>query len=371
MSEVERLKKIVQDQTRMLQEKNRLLSELEYRLKKSIVTGSRKEDLAKFQFQLSKDTIEGQASLLKTILGSIPFGLMVVDTKKQVVACNQAAQDILNIPDKDFLGKPCSQIYGETCEMNCLLDEALKTGDSRCSRYVQYNNGKKSERILSLNVAPIRNSSGTVIGGVEIFSDITGDVDRENQMHQKHDSLVRVMTRVMEKKDEYILSHSERVQNLAAKMALEVGISSPEDQRELSTASLLHDIGLLSVPDEVLNSKKNGSEKVSPVIRAHPVDGEWMLSNLDGFDEIKRIVRSHHERFDGEGYPDGISGENIPVASRIISLVEAYDAMCHDEATERRGRDEIFEELKEKSGSQFDPELVDIFLSKVVSEGDG
>ena len=95
MNEIELLKKIVQDQTRMLQEKNRLLSDLEYRLKQNIVTGSRKEDLAKFQFQLSRQTIEGQSSLLKTILGSIPSGLMVVDAKKRIISYNLAVQDIM------------------------------------------------------------------------------------------------------------------------------------------------------------------------------------------------------------------------------------------------------------------------------------
>ncbi len=365
MNEIELLKKIVQDQTRMLQEKNRLLSDLEYRLKQNIVTGSRKEDLAKFQFQLSRQTIEGQSSLLKTILGSIPSGLMVVDAKKRIISYNLAVQDIMEIKEKEILGKPCSRFFGESCEMHCLLEKAMETGETQYSREVRVRTGSGKEIVLALNVAPIRDSHGDLIGGVEIFSDITGDVIRERQLQKKQDSLIHVLAKIMEKKDHYILSHSERVKDLALAMASDVGISSQEDQQELSYACLLHDIGLISVPDEILYAKRTGTEKPVDIIRAHPVEGEWMLSSVDGFEKIKGIVRSHHERFDGEGYPDGIKGDRIPFASRIIALTEAYDAMLHDAATSRRSKEEVLEEIKENRGSQFDPDLVDIFLSKV------
>ncbi len=369
MDEIEHLKKIVQDQTRMLQEKNRLLSEMEYRLKQSIVTGSRKEDLARFQFRLSKDTIEGQASLLKTILGSVPSGLLVVDTKNRIISCNQAAREILEISGKEVLGKPCSSFLGESCEMHCLMEEALKTGEPKAGREIKVRTGKGREVALSLNIAPICNSAGALIGGVQIFSDITGTIDRVNLLQERHDNLICVLARIMEKKDHYILDHSERVRDLALRLAGEVGVSGSEDRQEISSASLLHDIGLLSVPNEILSARSSRSEKPFDIIRSHPMEGEWMLNDVTGFDGIKRIVRTHHERFDGSGYPDGLSGDKIPFASRLIGLVEAYDAMLYDEATERRPKEEIFEEIELNSGTQFDPDLAGVFLGKVVGDG--
>lgn len=368
MDEVDRLKNIIQDQTRMLQEKNRLLSEMEYRLKKNIVSGSRKEDLAKYQFQLNKDTIEGQGSLLKTILGSIPFGLIVVNTKKEIISYNGVAQDLLNISDKEALGKPCSDVFGTSCKTNCLLDDTMKIGVDQRRRRISVRTGKNKEIVLSLNVAPIRNGDGKVIGGVEVFYDITKDVYRENLLLEKQDSLVRVLSRVMEKKDDYILSHSERVKDLALRLGEKIGFSSPKEMQEITNASLLHDIGLLSVPDVVFNSKDSEpeSDKAFDLIRAHPVDGELMLSSVEGFSEIKKIVRSHHERYDGKGYPDGLSGTQIPLVSRVIALVEAYDAMLNDRASKRRATEEILEEIQENRGSQFDPDLVDVFIKDVV-----
>jgi PAS domain S-box-containing protein len=368
MNEIDRLKKIVSDQTRMLQDKNRLLSELEYQLKKSIVSGSRKEDLAKYQFQLSRDTIEGQASLLKTILGSIPMGLMVVDTERKIISYNQAAEEMLGAEGKEMLGKPCSSLFGEHCRQGCLFQEALKSGEAQRVRELRIGKESGGATVLSLSVAPIRNSHGKLIGGVEIFSDVTESVTRENTLRQTNDNLVLTMTRILEKKDDYIMAHSERVHDLALKVAAAKGMSNSGEQRDLSYASLLHDIGLISVPDEVLSAKRDGSRDLAPVIRSHPVDGEWLLHSVDGFDEIKKIVRSHHERFDGSGYPDGLSGEQIPLGSRIIGLVEAYDAMRNDEATERRAEADICHEIQEQKGSQFDPDLVDIFLSKVVGD---
>lgn len=370
MDEIERLKKIVRDQTRMLQEKNRLLSEMEYRLKQSIVTGSRKEDLAKYQFQLSRDTIEGQASLLKTILGSIPFGLIVVNTKKQVISYNSAAQEMLEISGQEILGKDCSHVFGQACAADCLMGTALSQGGAPCTRPVTVQRKDKGPLVLSLNVAPIQNTHGALIGCVELFSDISEDVARKNSDRKKYDSMVRVMTKVMGKKDDYILAHSERVRNLSLKVAEAFGVSGSDDQRDIAYASLLHDIGLLSVPDEVLSAKGSGSGISSDVIRAHPVEGEWMLGSMEGFDEIKKIIRSHHEHFDGRGYPDGLNGTEIPLASRIIGVVEAYDAMCHDDATNRRSEKEIFTEIEENRGSQFDPDVVDIFLKRVVRNGE-
>lgn len=368
MNEVEHLNKIVRDQARMLQEKNLLLSELEYRLKKSVVAGSRKEDLAKFQLQLSRDTIEGQASLLKTILGSIPYGLMVVDSRKFIISYNRMAEEILGFSGREFLGKPCSNFLGQSCHEGCLLEEAIEKGEAQCSRKVTLSREEGRDLVLSLDVAPIHNSNGDVIGSVEVFSDITGAVAHENMLLEKHDSTVRVLARIMEKKDDYILAHSKRVKTLSLKLAEQLGSFGSEEESVLSYASLLHDIGLLSIPDEVLSAKRAGSDKPFNLIQAHPEEGELMLHSVDGFEEIKSIIRSHHERFDGKGYPDGLCGDKIPLASRIIGLVEAYDAMIHDQATPARSQDQVFEEIAVNRGSQFDPDLVDLFLSKVVGD---
>jgi PAS domain S-box-containing protein len=369
MEELEKLKEIIEDQTRMLMEKNRLLAQMESRLKQTIVSGSRKEDLAKFQLQLSKDAIEGQSSLLKTILGSIPLGLIVVDSKQNIISYNRAAQEIMGFSGEEVMGKPCAPFMGEDSVVFTRLQEAMTTGEAQEQAEVRVPLKKDRQAVLSLKIVPVVNTVGSVVGGVNIFSDITNSVVRETLLHEKNDSLVRVLARVMEKKDDYILAHSERVKDLALKMAGKMGMSSTGQQRNILYASLLHDIGLLSVPDEILHGKGAVSERPYNLLKAHPVDGEWMLNQVEGFGDIKKIVRSHHERFDGGGYPDGLLGEEIPVASRIIGLVEAYDAMLHDKASQRRPRQDIFQEIHENRGSQFDPDMVDLFLNQVVGDG--
>ncbi len=368
MEEIDRLKKIIEDQTRMLMEKNRLLAQMESRLKETIVSGSRKEDLARFQLQLNKDTLQGQTSLLKTILGSLPLGLVVVDAKSHVIAYNAAAEEILCFAGDRVMGKSCALLLGEENEMFARLQEVLQTGEAREDPELPIALPEDREVVVALKSVPVRNNEGAVVGGVQIISDITNTVVRENLLHVKNDNLVKILTGVMEKKDGYVMAHSERVKDLALKMAGKLGMSSTQERQNIRYASLLHDIGLLSVPDEILQGKETAAVKPYDLLQAHPIEGEWMLSQMDGFGDIRSIVRSHHERFDGQGYPDGLRGSEIPVVSRIIGLVEAYDAMLHDRATERRAPEGIFEEIQRHKGSQFDPELVDLFLTQVVGD---
>jgi len=173
----------------------------------------------------------------------------------------------------------------------------------------------------------------------------------------------------MEKKDDYILAHSERVKTLALRTARASGLDDRETEREIACASLLHDIGLLAVPDEVLQAKEDAGAVPREVLQGHPVEGESLLENVEGFQTIRRIVRAHHERFDGSGYPDGLRGEEIPLASCIIGLVEAYDAMLHDPASGPRDPDYARREVREGRGAQFDPDLADVFLDKVADHG--
>ena len=368
MEEIDRLKKIIEEQTRMLMDKNRLLAQMESRLKETIVRGSRNEDLARFQLQLNKDALQGQTSLLKTILGSLPLGLVVVDSKGHVISYNAAAEEILDFAGERVMGKSFAELLGEESEMFSLLQDVIQRGEARETPQLRIALPQNREAVLALKTVPVLNDRGAVAGVVQIFSDITSTVVREDLLHAKNDNLVRILTAVMEKKDGYVMAHSERVKDLALKMAGKIGMSSPEDRRKIHYAALLHDIGLISVPDEILQGKETTSEKPDDLLQAHPVEGDWMLSQVDGFNDVRRMVRSHHERFDGRGYPDGLTGTDIPMGARIIGLVEAYDAMLHDKATERRTPERIFAELERNKGLQFDPQLVDVFLTEVVGD---
>lgn len=129
----------------------------------------------------------------------------------------------------------------------------------------------------------------------------------------------------------------------------------------------MHDIGKIGIPEEVLNKPTKLTKSEYDLIREHPVSGERIIKHIDLFQAYRPIIRSHHERMDGKGYPDGLKGEEIPLDVRIVSLADAFDAMTTSRAYRSALPTEFaVEELKLNSGSQFDPELVNLFIDKEI-----
>ena len=165
------------------------------------------------------------------------------------------------------------------------------------------------------------------------------------------------LAKAVDARDAYTGSHSERVADLAARIATRLGVD--REQVELTRlAGSLHDLGKLAIPEEILRKPGPLSETERLVLERHPQIGFRMLESL-GVDPVADWVLHHHERWDGSGYPDGVSGDDIPLGARIIFVADAYDAMTSDRVY--RGRlsdDEAIAELARCSGTQFDPEIV-------------
>lgn len=161
--------------------------------------------------------------------------------------------------------------------------------------------------------------------------------------------------------DPYTKGHSERVSYYATSLAKIIG--KEEIINDIFLASALHDIGKLSIPQSILLKKERLTEEEFEKIKEHPVKGEELVKAFEGFEKIGKIIRHHHERYDGKGYPDGLTGEEIPFESRIITVVDAFDAMT----TARPYRNALSvnmatKELIENKGKQFDPQLTDEFI---------
>lgn len=139
---------------------------------------------------------------------------------------------------------------------------------------------------------------------------------------------------------------------------------SHENIDKLSMLSLLHDIGKISVPESILNKTgKLTDEEEWEVIKSHPEAGYRILESIPRFSNIAEAVLHHHERWDGTGYPDGLKEQDIPLLSRILSIVDSYDVMVSGRPYKQAmSLEEVINELKSCSGTQFNPELVDVFL---------
>lgn len=174
--------------------------------------------------------------------------------------------------------------------------------------------------------------------------------------------MVQSLVRIIEARDHYMKGHSERVAEYVEKITLKMGY--PQEKVALiKEITLLHDIGKLGIQESILNKKDKLTEEEWETIRKHPIIGEDILKPVLLNEEMLAMVRGHHERCDGRGYPDKLSGENINYFAKILSVADAYDAMTSFRAYRvALSKKEAIEELKKNSGNQFDPQIVGIFV---------
>ena len=133
--------------------------------------------------------------------------------------------------------------------------------------------------------------------------------------------------------------------------------------RNLRNAAHLYDIGRIGIPDSILNKPTRLTEEEYAVIKEHTIIGAEILKNITLIDRVKEVARSHHERYDGKGYPDGLKGEEIPLYARIIAIADSYDAMKSRKIYRNPLADEIiYNEILQSRGKQFDPDIADVFL---------
>jgi putative nucleotidyltransferase with HDIG domain len=167
--------------------------------------------------------------------------------------------------------------------------------------------------------------------------------------------------RAIEARDPYTKQHSSRVTRLALAMAKTMNCSD-EEQEILNVAGLLHDIGKIGIRDEILLKPGRLNSEEYAVIKQHPVIGADIMDHMGLWHREKQIVRCHHERFDGTGYPDRLKGNEIPLLARILSIADVYDAIASDRAYRKRMEEsKILGIMYGGAGTQFDPDIIDVF----------
>jgi putative nucleotidyltransferase with HDIG domain len=177
----------------------------------------------------------------------------------------------------------------------------------------------------------------------------------------KLDDMINMIIITLDARDPYTYSHSERVAALAVLISTKMGFSEEEIEK-IHIAAHLHDIGKIGVPDIVLNKEGKLSREELVQMQSHSLIGYNILNKIDLFKEIEVIVLHHHERFDGEGYPNNVKGESIPIESRIIAVADSFDAITSDR-TYRKGSNylEGIEEINKHNIEQFCPKVLKAF----------
>ena len=205
-----------------------------------------------------------------------------------------------------------------------------------------YNNSELNELSYSIN-ARINNSN-------------------REELSEEHLSTIEMIRRTVDAKDTYTRGHSDRVSKYAILIGRKLGLSD-NDLRTLEIGGLFHDIGKIGIPDNILLKENNLSNEEYDEIKKHPLIGAYIIETSTVFSSIVPIIKYHHEKYDGSGYPEGLKGQEIPLMARIISVADTFDAMT----SKRSYRDSlpidvVKNELKRNASKQFDPEIIDTFL---------
>ncbi len=200
-------------------------------------------------------------------------------------------------------------------------------------------------------------------------------ISQHRELVARRDIEAKLMTEVnmalanaIEAKDSYTRGHSERLAKIAGALAERMGLS-PDDAGAVRLGAILHDVGKIGIPDRILRQSMALTEDEMAWMRRHPKIGADIIGPVEGLHHVAPLIRHHHEKWDGSGYPSGLKGEAIPMGSRIISVADAFEAMVADRVYRPSlGLDKALDEIRRGRGSHFDPRVVDSFLDLVATD---
>jgi putative nucleotidyltransferase with HDIG domain len=187
-----------------------------------------------------------------------------------------------------------------------------------------------------------------------------------NELEGTFMTTLGVLCDALERKDAYTAAHAREVEELTERVGMRLGLQG-HDLRTLRYGALLHDIGKIAIRSEILNKPGTLTPDEFEEIKLHTVIGSTMLERIPFFEEVHPIVRSAHEHWDGGGYPDGLSGEQIPLGARIVCACDAFHAMTSDRPYRpAMPETDAIRELSDNSGTQFDPRVVEALIREAL-----
>jgi putative nucleotidyltransferase with HDIG domain len=228
--------------------------------------------------------------------------------------------------------------------------------------FVYYQVGLGAVGLLAMICLVFQYLLRTALDSVERKEQLEG---RTRELASLQVGLLTTVLQTLSLRDKMTARHSAAVARYAREMARAISLP-PAEEELVHTAGLLHDIGKFIFPDSILLADTRLTDEQFEIVKRHPEQGAKLVRRIDGYGRVAEIIHAHHERIDGRGYPRGLVGEDIPIASRIISIADTYDVMTsRDSYRKPVSPHEAIAELRRVSGSQLDAQLVEVFIGLV------
>lgn len=318
-----------------------------------------------------RDIAQANMQRFYDIAQSVGDGLYVMDTNYQISFINEVALKMLGYRKEELWGEDIhSMIHYRDKHGNfrpiqkCKIIELFETGGKLTIDDDVIVKKDSTSLPISLVATPIMDQQ-KIMGVVVLFKDITKQkrlLELEQQKVKSEEEMLLALVDMIDKRDTYAAGHTARVAGYCERIARVLGHSDEEIKR-LSMAATLHDIGKVATPDTVLLKPEHLRQDEYEIIKLHLSNGFELLSRLTQYKEIAQIMRYHHERYDGKGYPQGLQGDTIPPLARIMIVADAFDAMTTNRIYKsKKSVSKALQEIKELSGIQFHPEVVEAAL---------
>ncbi|MBL8063002.1 MAG: PAS domain S-box protein [Anaerolineales bacterium] len=299
-----------------------------------------------------------------------------LSTEGRMLYVSPASKTILGYMPEELVGTLSFDMIHD--EDRARIKELFKRAPINTTYTVAYRARHKDGHYLWLesSARAISNRQTGEITEVQSASrDITERKHAEEALQQAHNQLrdayektIEGWVRALDLRDRETEGHTQRVTELTIKVASRLGFTE-EELSHIKRGALLHDMGKMAIPDEILQKPGPLNETEWEKMRQHPVYAYDMLSPIAYLHPALEIPFYHHERWNGSGYPHGLKGEQIPLSARLFAIIDVWDALCSDRPYRKKlPRDQVISYLQEKSGSLFDPKLVELFLSVIDSE---
>ncbi len=315
------------------------------------------------QFERDLEKTEKEKSV---ILDSSPMQVLYRDEDHRIIWANRAAYEYKNCKLEEIRGMKCHQVWENSplpCP-ECPMDKIWITGKASSGE-----RKTKDGKYWFLSGTPLKNEEGKVIGIIENILDITEQKKAQEKLKKIINAIIETISKIMDSRDPYTAGHQLRVTQLAVAIAQEMNLS-PEHVESVKIASQIHDIGKIGIPSEILTKPTNLDSIEFSFIKEHPRMGYNILKDVDFPFPIADIILQHHERNDGSGYPQGLTGESIILEAKIIAVADVVEAMTsHRPYRAAMGIDAALDEIFKNKGTLYQPEIVDVCIKLFKEKG--
>jgi PAS domain S-box-containing protein len=323
-----------------------------------------------YQNKLKAAQLAHQATVdeLKSLFMRVPGAVMSLEKDFTIIDANGVLSQVTGLQPAAIKGKKCYDVLadGKICS-GCRVQQVLKSGQPDYGTHIKYDKDGK-RRYGKQAVIPVRDRAGNIEYVYEIVTDITHEISLEQENLANLMDIVPAMAHLIESRDPSTGTHCSNVRRIALAIGGIMRLSETE-MNDLSIAAIIHDIGKIGIPESILNKPGRLTDLEFSIIQQHPQIGYDSIKHIKRLQNVSEAIRDHHEHYNGKGYPNRKSKEELSMIARVLAVADVFEALTSDRVYRpAMSVNQAISIIRDGKGQQFDPNVVDALLELVGAE---